>query len=473
MKSNSLEYNFPDNFLWGSSSAAYQIEGANNEDGKGTSIWDVFSKESGHTYHGTNGDIAVDHYHRYEEDVALMKEMGLKSYRFSISWSRIYPEGRGKLNAKGVLFYDKLIDHLLAANIEPIVTIYHWDLPQALQDQYGGWESREIIEDFAAYASFLFRHYGDRVKYWITVNEQNVFVMQGWLFGLHPPGVKESARAFKVNHIVNLANARVIEEFRLSDCNGQIGPSFAYSPSYPNDSRPENNLANENYKAFFNDFWLDVYVWGRYPSFVLQRLNELGISFDEVEGDQQILEKGKPDFIGINYYQSSNVEFEWSKNEKSSMLSNLLKSTKKIENPFLEKTDWNWSIDPLGLTITLRQLESRYHLPILITENGLGAFDQLEEDKTVHDSYRMNYIREHLLAVKQAIDEGVTVIGYCSWSFTDLLSWLNGYKKRYGFVYIDRDDTNIRTLNRYKKDSFYWYQQVITTNGESLVNSTK
>lgn len=469
MRSLSTEISFPDNFLWGSSSAAYQIEGAHDEGGKKPSVWDCFSHEPNRTFANTNGDIAVDHYHRFEEDVELMKEMGLKAYRFSISWARIFPEGTGQINQEGVLFYDQLIDLLIDSGIEPIVTIYHWDLPQALQDRYGGWESRKIIDDFAYYASFLFDHFGDRVNHWITVNEQNVFVMQGWLFGLHPPGVKDSKRAFKVNHIVNLANAKVIDLFHSLGNKGKIGPSFAYSPAYSVDSSPESVLAMENFNVFFTDFWLDVYVRGIYPSFVRKRLTDIGISLGELPGDDVVLRRGKPDFIGINYYQSTSVTFDETEPKNWSSFSTLVKGAKKVSNPYLKKTDWNWTIDPIGLAVTLRRLESRYQLPILITENGLGAHDELTEDGCIHDQYRISYLKEHLIAINEAIADGVTVIGYCSWSFTDLLSWLNGYKKRYGFVYVDRDDESARTLERYRKDSFHWYQKVIESNGLNLI----
>lgn len=229
---------FPQNFLWGSASAAYQIEGAYNADGKGVSVWDNFSKIEGKTYMETNGDVAVDHYHRYKEDVKLMAEMGLKAYRFSVSWTRVLPNGKGEVNEKGLAFYSDLVDELLKYNIEPIVTLYHWDLPQALQDAYKGWESRQIIDDFNNYATILFDRLGDRVKTWVTLNEQNVFIMLGYLTAEHPPGVKDLQRAIHANHIANLANAKVIQTFKENQYRGMIGPSYAYTPNYAFDAKP-------------------------------------------------------------------------------------------------------------------------------------------------------------------------------------------------------------------------------------------
>ncbi|MDU7039245.1 MAG: glycoside hydrolase family 1 protein, partial [Lactococcus lactis] len=223
---------FPNDFLWGSASAAYQVEGAPFEDGKKASVWDNFVRIPGKTFKGTNGDVAVDHYHRYKEDVALMKELGLKSYRFSIAWTRILPDGRGEVNQAGLKFYEDLIDELIANEIEQIVTIYHWDLPQALEDLYGGWESREIIADFVNYAEVLFNAFKGKVKYWVSLNEQNIFTSQGWSLAIHPPGKRDMKLFYQVNHIANLANAAVINKFHELEMDGQIGPSFAYTPQY-------------------------------------------------------------------------------------------------------------------------------------------------------------------------------------------------------------------------------------------------
>lgn len=469
---------FPEGFLWGSASAAYQVEGAWNEDGKGPSVWDNFVRIPGKTFKGTNGDEAVDHYHRYKEDVALMKEMGLKAYRFSIAWSRIYPQGRGEVNPKGLAFYDDLINELLKNDIQPVVTLYHWDLPQALMDAYGGWESREVIEDFNNYCVTLFKRYGDRVKYWVSLNEQNVFVSLGYLTAMHPPGVKDMKRMYAVNHIANLANATVINSFHEIVKDGMIGPSFAYTPAYPASCKPEDIMAAETHEEFNSHFWMDVYTRGEYPKMAFQYLESMGLAPEIQEGDLALLKSAKPDFLGVNYYQTATVEANGLDGVGASQMNTTGKKGttkasgipglyKTFANPNLDTTNWDWVIDPEGLRMALHRMTSRYHLPILITENGLGEYDKVENGE-VNDDYRIDFLAKHIHACREAISDGVDLLGYCTWSYTDLLSWLNGYQKRYGFVYVDKTEAEENTLQRIKKKSFYWYAQVIESNGEKL-----
>lgn len=463
---------FPKDFLWGSASAAYQVEGAWDEDGKSQSIWDVYVQEPGRTFKGTTGQIAVDHYHRYKEDVKLMAEQGLKAYRFSIAWTRILPNGRGEVNEEGLAFYASLIDELLSYGIEPVVTLYHWDLPQCLQDEYGGWESRQVIDDFVNYAKVLFERFGDKVKYWVSLNEQNIFTSLGYQIAMHPPGVTDNQRFYRANHIANLANAKVIQAFHEMGIPGKIGPSFAYSPNYSFDSLPENVLAAENAEDLNAHFWLDVYLWGRYPRAMMTYLTKQGIDLDIREGDMDILQASKPDFLGINYYQSGTNKFNpidgvgrgkmnTTGEKGSGEESGLPGMFKRVANPFVERTNWDWEIDPIGLQIALRRLTSRYDVPILITENGLGEYDKKTEDNQIHDDYRIDYLQKHVDAIEAALEEGVRVLGYCTWSYTDLLSWLNGYQKRYGFIYVDREEEEGGSLTRYKKDSYYWYKDLI------------
>ncbi|HEX6289597.1 MAG TPA: family 1 glycosylhydrolase [Herpetosiphonaceae bacterium] len=470
---------FPADFLWGAASAAYQVEGAWNADGKGLSVWDVFTKIPGTTFKGSNGDVAVDHYHRYQEDVALMAEMGLKAYRFSVSWPRIYPNGKGSINEAGVRFYDRLIDELLAYQIEPILTLYHWDVPQALVEAYGAWESRQIIEDFSNYCTTLYTYFGDRVKYWITLNEQNYNLTHGFLTAMHPPGVKDRKRFYEANHIAFLANAKAIESFRAYVPDGKIGPSFAYSPAYPLTSQPQDILAFEHAEECTNNWWLDVYCWGTYPQIAFQYVQEQGWAPTIQAGDAELLQNGTPDFVGVNYYQTTTYEFnpiggvsEGAMNttgqKGSGQETGIPGVYKTARNPYVETSNWDWAIDPIGLRVGLRRITSRYRLPILITENGLGEFDVLEAHDTVNDAYRIAYLRAHIEQCKHAIQDGVPLLGYCAWSFTDVLSWLNGYQKRYGFVYVDRDETDPRDLRRIKKASFYWYHDVIKANGDTL-----
>ncbi len=467
---------FQKDFLWGSASAAYQIEGAADIDGKGPSIWDEYSHIPGNTFKDTNGDVAIDFYHKYAEDIKLMAEMGLKAYRFSISWPRVLPNGKGEVNNKGVDFYHKVIDLLNKYNIEPVLTLYHWDLPKALQDEYQGWESRQIIDDFANYARLIYSEYGSKVKYIVTMNEQNVFTSQGYHRMMHPPKKSDFQLFLDVNHICNLANAKAIKIYKEMGLSGQIGPSFAYGPLYAKTCNPDDVLAMEDASELGNYFWLDPYLRGTYSKIQLRLLEKQGYKIKFEEGDDLLLKEGIPDFIGVNYYSTGTV----AKNKidrKVKAAGNTVQGKKvqgpsdayyhHVDNEYVRLTDWNWVIDPKGMKVALRRLYSRYEIPILITENGLGAYDTLEGD-AVHDQYRIEYLKEHVEAIGEAIDEGVEVLGYCTWSFQDLFSWTNGYAKRYGFVFIDRDEDSEKELKRYKKDSFYWYKEVIKTNGEKL-----
>ena len=481
---------FPNDFLWGAASAAYQIEGAWNEDGKGPSVWDSFSKIEGKTFKGTNGDVAVDHYHHYKEDVKLMAEMGLKAYRFSIAWSRVIPKGEGEINEQGLMFYENLIDELIKYGIEPIVTLYHWDLPLYLQETYGGWESRKVITAFKEYCRVLFERLGNKVTYWVTMNEQNVFTAMGYRWELHPPNVSDLKRMFQANHYINLAQAEAILLFKELVPNGLIGPSFGYGPVYPASSDPNDILAAENGEAFNNGWWLDVYCKGEYPKVIWNYLEDLGLAPETHEEDFNLLKKTKPDFLGVNYYHGGTVaqnEFELDSEsiqtekafsgidpyhiqpedaEKFSPEKGLFKT---VENPHLQKTAWNWEIDPVGFRIAMRRLQDKYNLPLFITENGLGALDTLEDNDTINDDYRIEYLNTHILEIQKAISDGVEIIGYCTWSFTDLLSWLNGYKKRYGLVYINRDEDSEKDLRRIPKKSYFWYKELIESNGKNLV----
>lgn len=454
---------FPDDFLWGSASAAYQIEGADCEDGKGISNWDEFVKIPGKTFKGTTGAVAVDFYHRYKEDIAFMAEMGLKTYRFSIAWTRIFPKGSKEVNEAGLLFYDNVINECLKYGIEPMVTIYHWDMPQALEEAYHGWENPQIIEDFVNYAITLFERYGDRVKYWITMNEQNIFTSMGWMEGLHPPGKTDQLKLFyQVNHHANVAHARSVLELK---------------------KRFPHAMAKADFDDLRNYWWLDIYGYGRYPKSAMKYLKSINcapnITADEMQDIRQAA--ALIDFMGVNYYQTAvaeyndihgvgaNHEVNTTGEKGTAKISGVPGLYKNPANPYLNTTDWDWTIDPMGIRMCCREITSRYDLPIIISENGLGAFDKLEEDKTIHDPYRIEYLQAHIKELKKAIDDGCEVLAYCTWSCTDLLSWLNGYQKRYGFIYVEREeDDDTAKLNRYPKDSFHWYTQVIKTNAENL-----
>lgn len=482
MHSNNSQ-GFSKDFLWGSASAAYQVEGAHNVDGKGLSNWDTFVRIPGKTFKATTGDKAVDHYNRFKEDVALMAEMGLKAYRFSIAWSRIYPNGAGEVNEAGLKFYDDLINECLAHGIEPMVTIYHWDLPQALEDKYQGWENRQVIDDYVNYATTLFKHYGDRVNYWITMNEQSIFTGLGWMSAMHPPGKLDDEKMFyQVNHHAHMAHAKTVLALKELYPNAKVGASHAHYPAYSYDAKPETNIARMNFEDFRNYWWMDVYAFGRYPKMAFKNLQDRGLAPELAEGDAEIMlaAAAKVDFMGVNYYQTATNEANPIDGVKANHEMNNTGTKQEVKvhgvpglyknpaNPYLKTTDWGWAIDPVGLRACCRDITSRYDLPIVVSENGLGAFDKLENGK-IHDQYRIDFLKEHIQELKQAVEEGSEVWAYCTWSFTDLLSWLNGYQKRYGFVYVDREeDENSGTLNRYKKDSYYWYKDVIASNGENL-----
>lgn len=466
---------FKNDFLWGSASAAYQIEGAFNQGGKGMSIWDEWTHRPDKTY---NGDVACDHYHRFLEDVALMKEMGLKTYRFSIAWARIFPEGTGKINPEGVAFYNQLIDALVQNQIVPMVTLYHWDLPLALEKRYGGWADKAIVDDFVAYAKICFELFSDRVKHWIVMNEPNIFTSLGYQLGLHPPGKKDLGLYLKAFHHTALAHAKTVIAFKASGYEGLIGSSIAYSPSYAYSESPEDLKAKAMYDACGPDWFIDSYYKGIYPNLAVAHYEALGVMPQVTNEEMALLSQAGNlcDFIGINYYQTSliahnpedGVGFNGinTSGKKGTQSESGVKGLyKHVKNERLKYTDWDWAIDPDGLQMGLELLHKKYNLPIIISENGLGAYDEVEASGEVNDGYRIDFIRAHILAVERAIENGVALLAYCTWSFTDLLSWLNGYKKRYGFVFVDIENG---TLDRIRKNSFYWYQKVIQSNGKDL-----
>ena len=383
---------FPSNFLWGSASAAYQIEGGYQEGGKGESNWDRFVRIPNKTYKATTGDVAVDFYHRYKEDIALMAEMGLKTYRFSIAWTRIYPQGRGEANEEGLRFYDDVINECLNYNIEPMVTLYHWDMPQALEEAYHGWESEDIVDDFVNYANTVFDRYGDRVKYWITMNEQNIFTTFGWLQGMHPPGKMDNTKLFyQVNHHAFLAHAKAVLSLKTKFPNAYVGASFAYSPCYAYDCKPESVVAKCDYEDLQNYWWMDMYAYGRYPHAAWAYLSDIGVAPEVRHSEMKIIKEASTmiDFMGINYYQSAVAQYNPIDGVSSSGAMNTTgeKGTSEVAgiaglyktppNPFLKTTDWDWTIDPIGIRVCCRTITSRYDLPIVISENGLGAFDKL------------------------------------------------------------------------------------------------
>ncbi|MBO3284058.1 glycoside hydrolase family 1 protein [Paenibacillus sp. FSL M8-0228] len=467
MKHNQLKA-FPENFFWGGSTSAYQVEGAWDEDGKGPSVIDM----ANHVEGVTDFKVTSDHYHMFKEDVALMAEMGFKAYRFSIAWTRIYPQGAGEVNEKGIAFYSSLIDELIKYGIEPIVTMYHFDLPYALEQQ-GGWSKRETIDAFEQYAKTLFENFGDRVKYWLTINEQNMLILHPGSIGTLDASLENPQKVlYQQNHhmLVAQAKAMVLCHEMLPDA--KIGPAPNIGVIYPASSKPEDTLAADNYAAIRNWLYLDMAVFGRYNHIAWSYLVEKGYEPVIEEGDMNILAKGNPDFIAFNYYTSQTVGESLDDGNDFSHTGDQHEivgepgAYRGSVNPNLQTTEFGWEIDPVGFRSTLRQIYSRYHLPLIVTENGLGAFDKLEEGDVVNDPYRIDFFKKHIEQIQFAITDGVDVFGFCPWSAIDLVSTHQGSSKRYGFIYVDREEFDLKDLRRIRKQSFYWYQKLISTNGE-------
>jgi len=429
-------------FLWGAATAAYQIEGAWDEDGKGPSIWDTFSHEKGNVKNNENGDVACDHYHRYKEDVALMKELGLKCYRFSISWPRIFPEGRGKINERGIKFYSNLIDLLLANGIEPIITLYHWDLPQPLQD-IGGWENEEVTDLFAEYAGSLFHRFGSRVKIWITLNEPFCISYLGHSLGVHAPGIKDFKRAINVSHNLNIAHAKAVHAFRKENIEkGRIGITLNLTPAHP--YLEEYSETTHFLDGISNRWFLDPSLKGRYPEDILAFFKER-YGFEANSIDQFM----KPDFLGVNYYSRTIVR------EKRKDPALLLTKKEKLEGR--EYTDMGWEIYEQGLYEILKRIDREYdHPEIYVTENGAAYKDNVVKEGMVIDDDRVSYLKKHFHEAERALMDGVNLKGYCVWSLMDNFEWAEGYSKRFGIVHV-----NYETLERRKKKSALWYRDFI------------
>lgn len=488
---------FPDQFLWGGATAANQCEGAYNEDGKKLSSADVLTggksgKLRNLTYRkvsGETGEISAfslgefpehaypdviegafypnhtgsDFYHHYKEDVALFAEMGFKCYRMSIAWTRIFPNGDDLLpNEKGLEFYDQVIGELLKYNIEPVITLSHYETPLELTKKWNSWADRRTISCFERYCRTLFERYKGKVKYWITFNEINTIVFTGWLSA----GVISVEKQIleQASYHQMLASARAVRIAHEIDPNYQVGCMLAYTPSYPYSCKPYDVLGNMTYQDQIL-FFGDVMMRGYYPSYKQRELERENIKLKTEDGDEEILRLGTADYVAISYYMSAVFSVMGDQMETTS--GNLSTSYK---NPYLKTSEWGWQIDPVGLRISLNELYERYQKPIFIVENGLGAKDQIEKDGSIQDNYRIEYLRKHIEQIREAIYvDGVDVMGYTPWGCIDLVSASTGQmSKRYGFIYVDCDDQGKGTFKRTKKLSFEWYKKVIQSNGEIL-----
>jgi beta-glucosidase len=434
---------FPKDFKFGVSTSSYQIEGAYDKDGRGMSIWDTFSRIPGKVKGGDNGDVACDSYHRVDEDIALLKELGVDVYRFSIAWPRILPEGRGKVNRKGLEHYHRFVDKLLENGIEPLCTIYHWDLPQALQD-CGGWKKRETTDAFVEYAEVLFKEFGGKIKYWLTINEPWCVAFLGHYFGEQAPGEKDLQSALTVSHHVLLAHGKTVKRFRELGIPGKIGyaPNVTWYEPYSN--RKEDLETKERASAWFIEWFFDPVFKGSYPKILVDWFAGKGASLDIREEDMETISQ-PIDFLGINYYESNVVRYMGGRG---------LMDHEIIDMGY-ERSDIGMTIYPDGFYHVLMDIKEKYgDIPIIITENG-ACYNIEPENGRVKDEKRIKYIKQHLIQLNRAMASGVNVQGYCVWSLLDNFEWAHGYSMRFGLVHVD-----YRTLDRIKKDSFYWYKKL-------------
>ncbi len=438
---------FPNQFIWGTATSAYQIEGAWNQDGKGLSIWDTFCRKRGAIKDGSSGDVACDHYHRWEQDAHLMAELGLKAYRFSIAWTRILPEGRGRVNVIGLDFYYRLVDALLAHGIEPFPTLFHYDLPQALQDR-GGWANRETAYCFAEYARVVAERLGDRVTYWITHNEPLVTALNGHLFGEHAPGQHNPFATVRASHHLILSHGLTVEAIRSTVRRpARIGIALNLSPVHPASDSEQDRQAAARVDAVTNRLFLDALFRGEYPEPAWTWLNWLRLI---KPGDMERIAVPL-DFLGVNYYSRTVVRHAWY----------VPWIRARLIQPIGNEYSQMWEIYPPGMYELLTRIWNDYHpASIIVTENGICVPDVLEPDGRVRDVQRIRYLRDHLAQVHRAIAEGVRVGGYLVWSLMDNFEWAWGYQMRFGLAHVD-----FQTQRRTIKDSGWWYAQVIRDNG--------
>lgn len=482
---------FPKDFLWGGATAANQVEGAWDIDGKGVSVCDHLTAGSLNEQRMYTHEIevdkiypshdAIDFYHHYKEDIALFAQMGFKIYRMSINWPRLFPNGDEKVaNTDGIEFYRNIFKECKKYDIEPLVTLTHYDTPLHLAKEYGGWRNRKCIDFFVKYCETIFTEYQGLVKYWITFNEINTLAMgytainAGGLLpkedhvsqfiGARDQSAEGKTIRYTALHNQMVASAKVVELAHAIDSDYKVGCMIASFATYPLTCKPKDVLEAQKQNEIKNYLCSDVMVKGFYPHYVNRYFEENNIKIEGyIDEDNVTLKKGKVDFYTSSYYMSYCVS---AKGDREKTTGNMGMAEK---NPYLEVSEWGWSIDPDGLRWFLNEVYSRYQIPMMIVENGLGAKDTVEDNGEIHDAYRIDYLRKHITAMKEAIKDGVDLIGYTAWGCIDLISASTGeMSKRYGFIYVDRDDVGNGTFKRSKKDSFYWYKKVIETNGKDL-----
>lgn len=441
---------FPESFVWGTATAAYQVEGAVYEGGRGESIWDRFCRMPGKVSAGDTGNIACDHYHRYKEDIQLMKSLGIKAYRFSVAWPRILPEGAGKVEKEGIRFYTDLTDELLKAGIEPYVTLYHWDLPQAMQD-IGGWANPKMPEYFLEYCKVVFDALGDRVRHWITLNEPYCASMLGYYEGRQAPGIQDFSTALQAAYHLYIGHGKVVKYFRKQKLKGEIGITLNLMPRHPLGGKEENVKAARYADGYLNRWFLDPLIYKKYPDDMIALYKRKNIIVPDFTEDNMDLIGQPLDFLGLNYYNDTFIRSNPGKWP--------LEGEAEIPK-YMQVTDRSWPITPDGLEEMLVRLKEEYHIKkILITENGASFNDIVTMEHTVEDTGRKDYLKRHLTAVHRALEKGVPVEGYFVWSLLDNFEWAFGYASRFGIIYVD-----FKTQERIIKSSGMWYAQCIKEN---------
>ena len=458
-----MDKKMPKDFYWGGSVSSFQTEGAYDEGGKGVSIYDVRPMNPDFS----DWKVAIDGYHRYKEDVALLKGMGFNFYRFSICWSRIIPNGDDEINEEGVQFYNHLIDELLAAGIEQMITLVHFDMPYKLVKEYNGFASRKVVDLFDRYARVCMERFGDRVKHWMTFNEQNLHAMMLRVSNAEeiPAGVSVAKHLYQVNHNVFIAHCKATKALRELVPDAKMCGMNAVTHYYPASSTPKNNLFTQLAHNYMNDFHCDVFTYGKYPEYMVSYLTNRGWMPDFAPEDEELL-KYTVDYIAFSYYRSNTLtegEFDYTRPYHE------IVQEHTIKNPHLEATEWGWEKDAIGMRWVMNDLYNRSHLPLFILENGMGAREELNENDTVEDDYRIEYHRNHIQEMKNAMfEEGVPCLGYVTWGPTDIPSSSCEIAKRYGFVYVNRTEKDLKDLRRVPKKSYKWMYQVCSTNGENL-----
>lgn len=485
----------PKDFLWGGATAANQYEGGFDQGGRGLATSDlitggdkneprkvsVINSEGEVKYlsayeavpEGYKGYLdpdqyypshnATDFYNHWKEDIGLFAEQGYKSYRMSISWSRILPKGDlSEVNEEGLRFYSEVFDELLKYNIEPVVTINHFDIPLNLADEKGGWKNRETIDNFVEYSKLLFKHYKDKVKYWMTFNEIN------FLHGYNTLGIhsKEDKDRFQALHHVFIASACTVLEARKINPDFMLGMMVASIGTYPETCNPNDKMQEIEFNRMFKYFFSDIQCRGYYPAYAKKEFERKGINLIMKDDDLEILKQGTVDYIGFSYYNSAVVS---TREDVKKVGGNQFNA---VKNTYLEESQWGWPIDPVGFRVVLNELYDRYQMPLFVVENGLGALDEIREDGTIEDDYRIDYLASHIKEMIKAVEyDGVDLLGYTAWGCIDIISAGTGeMRKRYGFIHVDSNDEGKGTFKRTKKKSFYWYKKVIASNGKDLSN---